>query len=535
MEVFANNRLFVRYFLTSGDDQDIFCGFFKNKLIITSISDTLFPIGSSRILRVKCRVDAGCQRTKNFNLVCDAIFTPGLPIETDFLETLPWEASLNYSEALSWIKNIELAGSDYGVDRMRELLVLLGEPDRYLKFIHVAGTNGKGSVTAYLTSILKEAGYKVGTYNSPAVFRYNEKWLIGGEPLSDELVARYLTVIKETLDAEQKLREVLKVDEFRPTAFEIETAVMFLAAFEAECDICVLEAGLGGRADATNVIEDKELAVITAIGLDHTQLLGNTLGEIASEKAAIIKDVCVTLPQCHEIMDAIRHPYNLEDGEKKYYSPRVEVAKTPEFLSADLNGQKFIYGGEEYEISLLGRHQIDNASLAVCAAQELRKKHWDISDQALRDGLKNAVWHARIEVVRESKNGVYLSIPLDKVLILDGAHNPHGAKTLANWLDETFKNRRIALVLGILKDKDYKGIIETLLPCAEEIVCVTPPSPRALDKNALKQAVEEVSQINNIKIKTTMQEDIKQAVQNTLLGDAEVVVLCGSLMLFSAL
>ncbi|MBO4554189.1 MAG: bifunctional folylpolyglutamate synthase/dihydrofolate synthase [Clostridia bacterium] len=442
---------------------------------------------------------------------------------------------MNYIEATNWIKNIERAGSDYGIERMRELLVLLDEPDKDLKFIHVAGTNGKGSVTAYLTSVLKEAGYKVGTYNSPSVFRYNERWLINGEPLADELVAKYLTIVRETIEMEQKMRDAFGLDKFQPTAFEIETAVMFLAFYEAECDVCVLETGLGGRWDATNVIYDKELAVITPIGLDHCDILGHTLSEIASEKAAIIKDVCVTVEQAPEIMAEIRRPYRLENGEKAYYSPRVEVAKKAEFLSGDLTGQKFLYDGEEYEISLLGRHQIDNASLAICAIQELRKKHFKISDEALKSGLKKAVWHARIEVVREGKNGLYLSIPHDKVLVLDGSHNPHGAKTLANWLDEYCREKRVALVLGILRDKDYRGIVETLLPRAKEVVCITPPSPRALDKDALLKVVEDVKKEQRKQVKTTTNEDIKQAVQTALNGDAEVVVLCGSLTLFSAL
>ena len=193
------------------------------------------------------------------------------------------------------------------------------------------------------------------------------------------------------------------------------------------------------------------------------------------------------------------------------------------------------YGGEEYEISLNGRHQIDNASLAICAVQELRKKHWDISDEALKEGLKKAVWHARIEVIRGSENGLYLSIPQDKVLILDGSHNPHGAKTLADWLKEYCASKRVALVLGILKDKDYRGIVKTLLPCADEVVCITPPSPRALDKDLLLSVVEDVEKEQRRDVKTTTNQDIKQAVQTALNGDAEVVVLCGSLTLFSAL
>ena len=445
------------------------------------------------------------------------------------------ERLLNYIEATNWIKNIERAGSDYGIERMRELLVLLGEPDRSLKCVHIAGTNGKGSVSAYLTSVLKEAGYKVGTYNSPSVFRYNERWLLDGEPLSDELVAKYLTIVRDTIEAEQKLRDAFSLDRFLPTAFEIETAVMFLAFFEAECDICVVETGLGGRWDATNVMYEKELAVITPIGLDHTQILGNTLKEIASEKSAITKDVCVTLEQAPEIMDEIRHPFDIVDGKKVTRSPRVEVALKPEFLSEDVTGQRFKYGGEEYRISMLGRHQIDNASLAVCAVEELKKKHWEISDEALKRGLEKTVWHARFEIVKNAEQRFNIVVPTGKTLVFDGSHNPHGAKTLALGIGEIFKGKSVALVLGILKDKDYKGVVETLVPLAKEVVCITPPSPRALDKSELKAVVESVAKERNPKIKTSEENDIKQAVQSALYGDSDVVVLCGSLTLFAGL
>ncbi|MBR4800898.1 MAG: bifunctional folylpolyglutamate synthase/dihydrofolate synthase [Clostridia bacterium] len=442
---------------------------------------------------------------------------------------------MNYIEATNWIKNIERAGSDYGIERMRELLVLLGEPDRALKYVHVAGTNGKGSVCAYLTSILKEAGLKVGTYNSPSVFCYNERWLINGEPLSDELVAKYLTVVRDTIEAEQKLREAFSLDKFQPTAFEIETAVMFLAFFEAECDICVLETGLGGRWDATNVVYDKELAVITPIGLDHCGILGNTLGEIASEKAAIIKDVGVTLEQAPEIMEQIRHPYVFEDGKKTVRNPRIELAKKTEFLTASKDWQKFLYDGEEYFISMLGRHQIDNASLAICAVKELVKKHWQISDDAVKRGLANTVWHARLEIVKNAEQRFNIVVPAGKTLVFDGSHNPHGARTLADGIAEYFKGERVALVLGILKDKDYEGVVKTLLPRADEVVCITPPSPRALEKEALETTVKNVCKQQNKDIKVCVANDIKRAVRDALDGDAQVVVLCGSLTLFSAL
>lgn len=435
-----------------------------------------------------------------------------------------------YQEAIDYIKNIERSGSDYGIERMRELLDLLGAPDKHLKFVHIAGTNGKGSVSAYLTSVLKEAGYKVGTYNSPSVFCYNERWLINGKPLSNEDVAKYLTVVKECIESERILRGAFGIEEFNPTAFEIETAVAMLAFFDKECEVCVLETGLGGRWDATNAIEDKELAVITPIGLDHCAILGNTLSQIASEKAAIIKDVAVTCNQPAEVMKEIENPYVFKDGKKEYRKAKVAVCKEPVFLSGDLSGQRFLYDGKEYEISMLGKHQLTNAAIAICAVEQLRNKHFSISQTALENGLKNTVWKARLQVVKNAKEDFDITIPQDKVLIFDGSHNPQGATTLANAIKDLFQSKRVHLVLGVLKDKDVKGICEIVAPLADRITCVTPPSPRAMQKEDLLLIAKPLC-----KGICDVQDDIKTAVQNALKGDCAVVILCGSLTLFQDL
>lgn len=435
-----------------------------------------------------------------------------------------------YQEAIDYIKNIERSGSDYGIERMRELLDLLGAPDRHLKFVHIAGTNGKGSVSAYLTSILKEAGYKVGTYNSPSVFCYNERWLINGQPLSDDDVAKYLTVVKECIQSEQILRQAFDIGEFKPTAFEQETAVAMLAFFDKECDICVLETGLGGRWDATNAIDDKVLSIVTPIGLDHCALLGNTLGEIASEKAAIIKDEVVTCNQPPEVMEQLRRPFSIKDGKKEYRKATVVVCKQPRFLHGDICGQSFLYDGKTYEISMLGQHQLVNASIAICAVGELRKKHFSIDDNALEKGLKNTVWKARLQVVKNAKEEFNITIPQDKVLVFDGSHNPQGAMTLANAIKELFENKRIHLVLGILKDKDVQGICDTLVPLASKVTCITPPSPRAMKKEELQKIVAPLCRGD-----CDTNDSIKNAVQSSLFGDCDATILCGSLTLFAGL
>ena len=445
-----------------------------------------------------------------------------------FCEYFPRRCFLFYQEAIDYIKNIERSGSDYGLERMRELLALLGNPDDKLKFVHVAGTNGKGSVTAYLTSALKEAGYKVGTYNSPSVFCYNERWLIDGNPLCDEDVARYMTVVRECIESEKRLRSAFGLPDFNPTAFEIETAVAILAFFDKECDICVLEVGLGGRWDATNAISQKELAVITPIGLDHCAILGDTLSEIASEKSAIIKKDCVTVEQCDEVMKEIYHPYVFdENGNKIYVNSNVILCKKARLYDQNLDGQTFEYDGKTYRISMLGAHQLINASIAICALQTLRNKHWNIPDEAIRRGLENTVWHARFEVVKDAKERFNISVPQDKVLVFDGAHNPHGAVTLADAIKDFFANKRVHLVIGMLKDKDVEGVCSLVCPLAKTVSVVTPTSPRAMDKSDLIKIASKYC------ANCDEQDSVKVGVQNALDGDCDVVILCGSLTLFA--
>ncbi len=391
-----------------------------------------------------------------------------------------------YSEARHYISNIERAGSDYGIERMRELLILLGEPDKYLKFVHIAGTNGKGSVSAYMTSILFESGYRVGTYNSPSVLDYNERWLLDGKPISDTVVAKYLTLIRDVIEQEQQRREGTDKRAFTPTAFEIETALAMLAFKDFGADICVLETGLGGRWDATNVIKDKELAIITPIGLDHTQILGNTIEEVASEKAAITHDRVVTCKQSHEILNELAHPFDIVNGEKIYRDVDVIIAPKCELMNANIDRQLFSYNSHQYEISLLGEHQLENASIAICASNELSKLGWGINESGIRKGLSKAKWHARFEVLKSQQQDFNITIPQDRVLVLDGSHNPHGAKTLAKGIEQFFYDKRINYVFGVLKDKDVDGIVDTLAPYANRVYCVTPNSPRALDNKDLQ-------------------------------------------------
>lgn len=432
-----------------------------------------------------------------------------------------------YKEAVNYIKNIERSGSDFGIERMKALLSLLGNPDKKLKFVHIAGTNGKGSVSAYLTSIFKECGYVVGTYNSPSVFLYNERWLIDGCPLDNQNVAKYLTKVRETIETAEK--DGSPPYKGTPTAFEIETAVAFLAFWDNNCDICVLETGLGGRWDATNAIDEKEVAIITPIGLDHCAILGNTLKEIAGEKAGIIKGLAVTCEQCDEIMQEIKHPYDMVNGVKKYRNVEVFVAKTPTLISSDLSGQKFEYDGEIYDVSLLGKHQISNASIALCAVEVLKKKGWEIPLESVKRGLKYARWRARFEIVQNAEKDFDIAIPQGKTLVFDGSHNPHGATTLADAVTQYFKNKRVHFVFGMLKDKDVDGVVKIIIPLAKRVTCITPPSPRAMAKEELFDIVK------NYCDDCDTADDIKDAIRQALQGDCDVCILCGSFTLFGGL
>ena len=430
-----------------------------------------------------------------------------------------------YEEAVDYIRRIESDGSDYGLERERELLDAMGSPDRSFGIVHVAGTNGKGSVCAMLTSVFVAAGYRTGTYNSPSVLRYNERFLLDGVPFSDDKVAAYMTAVRDAVLRERGLRSsapdgegrARAMKEFRPTAFEQETALA-LSAFAAEgCDLAVLETGLGGRWDATNAVSDKLLAVIAKIGLDHCALLGDTLREIAAEKAAIIKGEAVTCPQEREAAEVLY--------------PLARVSGVPCLISRSPAGQRFEYKGEEYLIRLLGEHQLLNAALAIEAAESVRKAGYPIPQSAVKEGLKRAVWHARFEVLTEddvadSPYDIY--IPHGKTVVLDGSHNPQGAATLANALREYFPGAKIAGVVGVLADKDYRGVLGEVSPLLTEAFAVTPDSPRALPAEALAEATG-----GGLSVRVCGR--VPDGVRAALSSDADVVVVFGSLTLFHEL
>ena len=368
---------------------------------------------------------------------------------------------MDYAQALAYINGTRWMGSRPGLSRVRELLDRLGRPQDRLKFVHIAGTNGKGSCAAMLASILKSAGYRTGLYTSPYLFRFNERMQIDGRPIEDESLA----------DLVERIRPHAEAMEDHPTEFELMTAAALLWFERERCGIVVLEVGLGGRLDATNVIGAPEAAVIMNIGLDHTEILGNSLEQIAAEKAGIFKPGCeaVAYQQPESVMEVLRRKAR-EAGAALREADFSRLV--PEFDS--LEGQSFLYKDEPYALSLLGDHQLRNAAVVLETVEVLRRRGWELPREAVEHGLYAAAWPARFELVS-----------LEPPFVVDGGHNPQCAESVRTNLLHYFPGRRRVLLVGVLADKDYPALFAILNQAADAWVCVTPDSERALPAEAL--------------------------------------------------
>ena len=362
---------------------------------------------------------------------------------------------MTYQEMLDYFTHVDMLGSHLGLTRMEELLALLDSPQKRLKFIHVAGTNGKGSTSALLDACLRQAGLRVGLYTSPHLVRYNERFRINGEEVSDEALCAAAARVKAAADTMEDA----------PTQFELLTCVGFCCFEAAGCDIVVLEVGLGGRLDATNVIPAPEAAVITRIGLEHTELLGDTLEKIAAEKAGIVKAGGTVVLGDHA--EPVRRTVEEICRQR---GARLIQAEEPAPLTRSLEGQRFAWGRyPEVRLSLLGEHQLQNAATALAVLEVLRERGWPIPDQAVLEGMAHAVWPGRFECA-----GTHPAI------IVDGGHNPQCAQAVAASLAAYFPGKKISFLMGVLADKDFRGIFDPIVPLAERIAAVTPDSPRAL-------------------------------------------------------
>lgn len=406
-----------------------------------------------------------------------------------------------YNEAVDYILNIEKFGSSYGLETVSLLLQRLKNPQNSLKFVHIAGTNGKGSTSCFITNILRESGYKVGTFNSPSVFGYNERFLIDGKPIDDDSVAKHITTVAE------ERRKMQDEGLTLPTAFELEFAVAMLAFKEAECDIAVLECGLGGRLDATNAISQKLVAIITSISFDHTAILGNTLKKIAAEKFAIVKDCpLVTFRQCDEVMQVL--------GKAK----DLRLTRPVKLIKSDKDGQQFVYDGVTYNLRQLGGYQLQNCSLAIECAYVLREKGLNITSEAIKKGVEESVWKGRLQKVVKG----------DKLFLLDGTHNPDGAKVLADELTLNFSDMKKCFVFGMFKDKDMDGVLSHIGPLADCFITVTPPSQRGQDNDVTLAKC--LSYTKN----SQKADSIPQAVKTAYEKEYPLIVVCGSLSILNS-
>ncbi len=369
---------------------------------------------------------------------------------------------MTYDEALAFIHSVTWRGSRLGLERTNELLGRIGNPHKKLKFIHVAGTNGKGSTAAMLAKILSLAGYRAGLYISPFINRFNERMQLSGEPISDAELAEITAYIRPYAESMAD----------PPTEFELITVIAFEFFRRRAADIVVLEVGLGGELDSTNVIDTPELAVITNIGLDHTRELGPTIADIARAKAGIIKpggDVLIY--DRNPEADAVFAAACRERGANLHVTDHSRVSD----VSVSLDGLRFQFApyGALF-CGLTGTYQTGNAAVAITAIELLRLKGWKISDGALRDGLRLVRWPARFELLQR-----------DPVFIADGGHNPQGIAAVVESLKAHFPDRKITFLLGIMADKDIPQMIGLLSPIAREFITVTPDNPRAMDAAVL--------------------------------------------------
>ena len=369
---------------------------------------------------------------------------------------------MTYEEAIAYIHGMYWRGSKLGLVRVTELCERLGNPQNQLKFIHVAGTNGKGSTCAMLSKILCAEGYRTGLFVSPFVDRFNERIQFNNEPIPDDDLAEIITEIEPVVNSMENL----------PTEFEVITAAAFLYYVKMKCDYVVLEVGLGGELDSTNVIETPLLAIITAIDYDHMHILGNTIEEIASAKAGIIKDGGSVLfyGEHHDALPVI------EAACKKHgASLQVVDRSTLKEGSYDLHGQTFDYKDyQDLRLGLLGKYQMRNAATVIDAVELLRKQGIAISNEALRTGLRETVWPARFELLRE-----------DPPFFVDGGHNPHGVRGTVETYRRLFPEQKATVIMGMMRDKDVSQSIELLLPIAKAFYTVTPNNDRAMPSEEL--------------------------------------------------
>lgn len=433
---------------------------------------------------------------------------------------------MEYREALEYIDTIQARlGSDYSLAEVIELARRFGRPDRKIKVIHIAGTNGKGSVGNDICYILAEAGYTVGRYISPTIFDYRERIQkvvkspdeTRCEYISKEDTAAILTKIQS--ECEAMLQEGFGC----PTAFEIETVMAFLMFCQWNVDVAVVETGLGGRADATNIIENPLLCVFTSISMDHMQILGDSLHKIAREKYGIIQEGTRVVSKKQKECQGLLEQCCLQKNAKLSYMQEEQLA----IHRTEIERTSFSYRGVEYEMRQAGTYQIENAAIAIEAVLQLETLGFsDITQEHIKAGLLHSRWKGRFDVVSK-----------EPFVLADGAHNEDAAKKLSMSLQRYFPGEAFRFVIGVFQDKEYEKVIQCLLPLAKEVYTVTAPGKRGLLSNKLGNSVREILQMQSGFRKTALLardiyecESMQEAFDRILLENlSEKVVVCGSL------
>lgn len=417
---------------------------------------------------------------------------------------------MDYSEAMNYIQDKTKLGIVPGLENIRELLRRLGNPQDRIKCLHIAGTNGKGSIFSFMEDILLTSGYRVGRYISPTIFTYLERFQIDKQTMCGEDFIKYIDKISRIIYC-------MEADGYKsPTAFEIETAIAFEYFKDMEVDYALIECGMGGLLDATNVIARPEAVVMASVSMDHMGFLGDTLCAIAENKSGIIKEgsLCVSHPQ----EPSVSHILKEKCGEKNADLFMID-ADDIEICTFDLKHTEFLYKGMKYSIKLLGGHQVINASVAIELSFRLMKRGASrINYEVIERAVKNTVWPGRMTMVHDA--------PL---VFVDGAHNEKAWQILHKTVNKYFTNRRIIYIIGVLKDKEYEKMLDILSDTMGSVVTVTPSGERGLSKETLAALVH----ARGIKCETADGAEDAIAKAMARAADDDVIIVCGSLSFIS--
>ena len=375
---------------------------------------------------------------------------------------------MNAEQAIAYIHSVFWKGSVPGLSRTQALLKKMGDPQDSLKFVHIAGTNGKGSTAAMTASILRKAGYRTGLYTSPYIYRFHERMQVDGEQISDEDLVAVTEYVKPLADSMEET----------PTEFELVCCIAFEYFKRKQCDIVVLEVGMGGEFDATNVIRTPEVAVITNIGLDHTDVLGSTVEEIARTKAGIFKEggsavVYRGTPSVEEVFEEVCRQKNVSLKKADFEGLKLR--------SHGLEGQVFDCGSRKgLQLPLLGDHQLHNAAVVLGVADTLMEKGWKITEQHIYEGIRDVTWPGRFDIVSR-----------EPLFIIDGGHNPQCIEALIKNIQDYLYGRKVIALTGVLADKDYGDMYKPVIELVEQFVCITPDNPRKLEAEQLTRYLQQ--------------------------------------------